>query len=100
MNYMTSKDVKFRGFEKFREECGDTDYVTFLEVNAVTYYMLSENKPLGYIGLVVIEKDQEVSKVFFQSEDTINELKENYNFDWDMSPEEKAKILEEYCCYD
>lgn len=99
MNYLTSKDVKSKGLEKFREGCGKYDHVTFLQVSAVTHYMLSENRQVGYIGLVIIEGDKEVNKVFFQNEDTIQELKEEFDFDWNMSAEEKSKILHEYVVY-
>lgn len=100
MNYLTSKEVKWRGFDKFRKECGTNDYVSFLQVSGVTHYMLSENKALGYIGLVVIEGDKNVNSVFFQNEDEIATLKNDFSFDWDMSPKEKADILHEYLTYD
>jgi hypothetical protein len=40
-----------------------------------------------------------IKEVFFQTEDEIQQMKDSNGFDWDMSPEEKAMILEEYCVY-
>jgi hypothetical protein len=99
MDYLTSREVKQKGLNKFREVCGTYDYVTFLEASAVTDYMVTENKQLGYIGLSVIVKGRVIKEVFFQTEDEIQQMKDSNGFDWDMSPEEKAMILEEYCVY-
>ena len=99
-NYLTYNQVVSRGLDTFRKDrCGTRDYVTFLEVSAVTHYMVSENRPLGYIGLAVIENHTIVNEVFMQSEDDIDSLVDHFNFHWDMSAAEKADILSEYCCY-
>lgn len=96
MIYLKYDEVVYKDLLKFKDKCGSSDYVVFLQCSGVTDLMFYENKPLGYMGLDVIENDEIVESVFLQYEGDFDNLKEHFNFNWDMSPEEKAEILLNY----
>jgi hypothetical protein len=85
-----------KGLTKFAEKCGTKDSVKFLTNDDVTYYMLCENRMMEYIGLTIIEGGEEVGDIFFQSEDDIEGLVRNVNFDWYSSSADKVRMLMEY----